>query len=67
METKHRVTNNNLNHVSSFPEEVSTPFNHFYRKIAKQNIYHYLQSHFNSDALIEKAMQIYGDDVRLFL
>ena len=25
-----------------------------------------LQSHFNSDALIEKAMQIYGDDVRLF-
>jgi len=53
METKHRATNNNLNHILSFPEEVSTPFNHFYRKIAKQNIYHYPQSHFNSDALIE--------------
>ena len=25
-----------------------------------------LQSHFTSDALIEKTMQIYGDDVRLF-
>ena len=25
-----------------------------------------LQSYFNSDALIEKTMRIYGDDVRLF-